>query len=222
MPKYSDETIDIADLKMLRDILSSDNRKLEIDIIDALGDIYALSDEIINNEDMIKKNYKFTTNTFGNFIKSSVFSVASYAFVINYLDKDPDLLYSVFNCILPAIVGYRLFQKDNVKENYVSGEVLKKATEDNFNLTIQLEDCVDVYFASMMLYFGKNASSIKEKVKNVFDKNEKYIETNIEKGRFLDGFSYEKILEVAGGCLDDKLFKEFVSFYESKQKQRKK
>lgn len=222
MPKYSDETIDIADLKMLRDILSSDNRKLEIDIIDALGDIYALSDEIINNEDMIKKNYKFTTNTFGNFIKSSVFSVASYAFVINYLDKDPDLLYSVFNCILPAIVGYRLFQKDNVKENYVSGEVLKKATEDNFNLTIQLEDCVDVYFASVMLYFGKNASSIKEKVKNVFDKNEKYIETNIEKGRFLDGFSYEKILEVTGGCLDDKLFKEFVSFYESKQKQRKK
>lgn len=222
MPKYSDETIDIADLKMLRDILSSDNRKLEIDIIDALGDIYALSDEIINNEDMIKKNYKFTTNTFGNFIKSSVFSVASYAFVINYLDKDPDLLYSVFNCILPAIVGYRLFQKDNVKENYVSGEVLKKVTEDNFNLTIQLEDCVDVYFASVMLYFGKNASSIKEKVKNVFDKNEKYIETNIEKGRFLDGFSYEKILEVAGGCLDDKLFKEFVSFYESKQKQRKK
>lgn len=221
MPKYSDETIDIADLKMLRDILSSDNRKLEIDIIDALGDIYALSDEIINNEDMIKKNYKFTTNTFGNFIKSSVFSVASYAFVINYLDKDPDLLYSVFNCILPAIVGYRLFQKDNVKENYVSGEVLKKATEDNFNLTIQLEDCVDVYFASMMLYFGKNASSIKEKVKNVFDKNEKYIETNIEKGRFLDGFSYEKILEVAGGCLDDKLFKEFVSLYDVKQKQRK-
>ena len=222
MAKYSDETIDIADLKMLRDILSSDNRKLEIDIIDALGDIYALSDEIINNEDMIKKNYKFTTNTFGNFIKSSVFSVASYAFVINYLDKDPDLLYSIFNCIFPTAVGYRLFQKDNVKENYVSGEVLKKVFQDKLKLSTQLNECVNAYFETMMLYFGKNASSIKEKVKNVFDKNEKYIETNIEKGRFLDGFSYEKILEVAGGCLDDKLFKEFVSFYESKQKQRKK
>lgn len=221
MAKYSDERIDIADLKMLRDILSSDRKKLEIDIINALGDIYTLSNEIINNEDMIKKNYKFTTNTFGNFIKSSIFSVASYAFVINYLDKDPDLLYSVFNCIFPTAVGYRLFQKDNVKENYVSGEVLKKVFQDKLKLSTQLNECVNAYFETMMLHFGKNTSSIKDEMKNVFENNKKYIETNIENGRFLDDFSYEKILEVAEGYLDDERFKKYVSFYESKQKQRK-
>ena len=221
MAKYSDERIDIADLKMLRDILSSDRKKLEIDIINALGDIYTLSNEIINNEDMIKKNYKFVRNTLGNFIKTSVFSGVSYAFVINYLDKDPEMLHSFLNFFLPTMIGYRLFQKDNIKENYIDEETLKKAIEDNINLTSQFDECINVYFETMILYFGKNTSSIKVKVKNVFENNKKYVESNIKNGRFLDDFSYEKIFEIAEGFLDDEMFKKYVSFYDSKQKQRK-
>ena len=221
MAKCSDERIDIADLKMLRDILSSDSKKLEIDIINTLGNIYSLSDEIIYYQNIIKKDRRFWINTFLNFIKSLGFSCVSYVFIIDQLEKNPEMTYSVLCCLSSSLVGFKLFQDDNRENNYVSGKVYEKSREEYLNLTDRLQKYVEDYFNTIQLYLGSNNGSIKEEVNKIFDNNEKYINDNIDSGRFLEDFSCERVFKIAGSYLDDNYFEKFIKVCDSEQKQRK-
>jgi len=225
MNGYVDEKISLEDLQLLRSIMDVDKKKLQIEIIDTLGGIYKLVNDSLEYSDVINRNYKYFVGSFKNVLKSAVFSIGSFIFSMNLLDKDPDLLYSFLTCSCATVFGSSLFQVDNRKENYVSSDVLVNASDKYKAIFDEIQRLTEVYYDTARVYFdGKKDYVMKDEMKKIFSNNSAYIEKMKRSGKFYSDFSFDVLCDVAGDYFDDNIMKEFLSFYEKdmeKQKQRK-
>lgn len=227
MKNYVYTRINVEDLQMLRNSLLVEKKQLQLDIIDALGEIYELVDESLEYSDLISKNYKYCVKSVTGFVKSLLFAVGSYVFCMNMLDKDPDFFYSFVTCDVATYVGWRLFQKDNFKENYVAPDVLSEAVDKYEKVFDKIQVLTERYYDKFRVYLdGEKNFVVKEEIEKMFSDNREYINKKKVRGEFKNDFSFELMNEIAEDYFDDKIMNDFLGFYEKdqqeeKQKQRK-
>lgn len=224
MNKYTDEKINIEDLKLLKSILSSDKEKLEKQIIDSLGKIHALTEEYANYGEALEKESRYKRKRRNNVLKSGICTFISLAIAEAYYNNNPAFLYEACCFLSGTVLGYNIFQISNRKENGITDKdmmILNMATRTSDSIL----DNADVYFVALKQYLNsKENYVIKDEIKKMFELNSEYIKNKIDEGKFHKNFSFEKIVEITKGYLDDDNVKKiFISLEkdEQEEKQRK-